>query len=196
MSRRSLFRGARARICLPMRASLCLAFGCSVLFALPALAQQKAPVRPAPARVVASAPKAVGHFDDWTAATNIEAGQKACYAFTRVKSSAPELPGRGEVILTVTQRSTGRDAVALSAGFEYAPNAAVVVMADQTKLDFYTSKRSAFARDGHVAVASFRTSRQALAHSPGPKGVDITDTFSLRGFERAYAAINKECPAK
>ena len=54
-----------------------------------------------------------------------------CYAFTRAQSSAPAVPGRGDVVLTVTERTGGRDAVAISAGFAYAANAAVAVNVDQ-----------------------------------------------------------------
>jgi hypothetical protein len=161
-----------------------------------AQAQHKPLARSAPATHSSTAPKAIGKFEDWTAAMDMEAGQKACYAFARAQSSSPPLSGRGDVVLTVTQRATGRDAVALSAGFEYANNAAVVLQANQTKLDFYTAKRSAFARDGHAAVIAFRNNSQIAARSPGPKGKEITDTFSLRGFDRAYDAIVKECPPK
>ncbi len=169
-----------------------------LLLAAPAaLAQRRPPAKPVAAHAAAStAPHAIGTFQDWTAATNIEAGQKTCYAFTRAKSGTPKLPGRGDVVLTVTERPTGRDAVAISAGFEYAPNVAMVLQADQTKLDFYTAKRNAFARDGRAAVAAFRASRLATARSPGPKGATVVDVFSLSGFERAYAAITKECPPK
>ena len=37
----------------------------------------------------------------------------------RAKHSVPALPGRGEVVLTVTERPSGRDTVAISAGFTY-----------------------------------------------------------------------------
>ena len=50
--------------------------------------------------------------------------------------------------LAVTQRGTGRDSVALSAGFDYAANATAEVQVDGRKDEFYTAKRSAFARDG------------------------------------------------
>ena len=46
-----------------------------------------------------------------------KSGQTTCYAFVRAKNSVPALPGRGEVVLTVTERPTGRDTVAISAGF-------------------------------------------------------------------------------
>lgn len=133
-------------------------------------------------------------FEDWQAAVHQEAGQTVCYAFTRASASAPKLPGRGDVVLTVTQRPTGRDAVAISAGFNYPPNAEVVMTVEQASLPFYTAHRSAFARDGHAAVAAFARGRAAAAKSPGPRGAPVTDTFSLRGFSAAYAAINKACP--
>jgi hypothetical protein len=98
------------------------------------------------------------------------------------------------VILTVTERSSGRDAVAIEAGFSYAANASVTGQVDQTGLEFYTSGRNAFARDGKAAVAAFSRSSRAIARSPAPK--EVTDTFSLKGFGEAYKAIVKACPAK
>jgi hypothetical protein len=170
-----------------------------ILLALPLLAAGPAPAqphKPAAAAAKADGPKAIGHFDDWTAATNTEAGQPACYAFVRASRSVPALPGRGEVVLTVTQRPSGRDAVAISAGFLYATNATVTVQVDQTALDFYAAGRSAFARDGHAAAAAFGRGKQVTAHSPGPRKTAVVDTFSLKGFGHAYEAINKACPPK
>ena len=150
------------------------------------------PARPAPSE----APKALGKFEDWTAATHGEDGQTVCYAFTRASASSPVLPGRGDVVLTVTERASGRDEVAISAGFAYPANAEVSVEVDAAKLDFYTAQRSAFARDGHAAVAAFGHGRTAVAHAPGPRNAQVSDSFSLRGFAAAYAAILKACPAR
>jgi hypothetical protein len=179
-------------------APCCLALGFLVgalLSSLPASAETKKAVAPAhPAAAAPAGPKPIGKFDDWTAATHSESGQTVCYAFTRVQSSAPALPGRGAVVLTVTQRSSGRDAVAIEAGFAYAANATVTLQVDQAGLDFYTSGRNAFARDGKAAVTAFGKGGRAIARSPAPK--EVTDTFSLKGFGQAYAAIVKACPAK
>jgi hypothetical protein len=147
-------------------------------------------------RPKAEGPKKIGTFDDWIAATHQEAGQPVCYAFTRAQSSLPALAGRGAVILTVTQRVSGRDAVAMEAGFAFAPNATVTVQADQTGLDFYTAQRAAFARKGHDAVVAFQGASRAIARSPGPRDTTVTDTFSLKGFSAAYAAISKACPPR
>ncbi len=170
----------------------------ALLACLPAAAQTRpahAPAHP-PARPAANAPKSIGKWDDWQAATHQEAGQLVCYAFTRATASTPSLPGRGDVVLTVTQRQGGRDAVALTAGFAYPSSAEVQLVADQATLPFYTANRSAFARDGKAVVTSFEKARQAVAKSPGPRNAQVVDTFSLRGFGPAYAAIAKACPAR
>ena len=151
-------------------------------------------VHAAPAR--AGAPRSLGKFDDWQAATHQEGGALVCYAFTVAAASAPALPGRGNVILTVTQRPTGRDAVAISAGFAYPAGAEATVQVDASQLAFYTANRSAFARDGKAAVAAFERGRQAVSRSPAPRAASVSDTFSLRGFTPAYAAINKACPIR
>ncbi|PPQ28309.1 invasion associated locus B family protein [Rhodopila globiformis] len=164
------------------------------ILALPVAAESR---KPAPAHVPASnAPRSIGRFEDWTAATHQESGQTVCYAFTRAQSSTPALPGRGGVVLTVTERPSGRDAVAIESGFTYPAHASVTVQVDQVGLEFYTSHRAAFARDGKAAVAALHKGGRAIARSPGPKDIAVTDTFSLRGFSPAYAAIVKACPAK
>jgi Invasion associated locus B (IalB) protein len=166
----------------------------ALLLTLPAAAETKKPAPPAHPAAAAAGPKSIGKFDDWTAATHTESGHTVCYAFTRVQSSAPALPGRGAVVLTVTERSSGRDAVAIEAGFAYTANATVTLQVDQTGVELYTSGRNAFARDGKAAVAAFGKASRAIVRTPGPK--EVTDTFSLKGFGAAYAAIVKACPAK
>ena len=168
----------------------------TLVLAVPAVAQTKPKPATAAKPKVAAGPTELGKFDDWIAATHQESGQATCYAFVRAKNSVPVLPGRGEVVLTVTERPTGRDTVALSAGFPFAKDAAVTMQVATAGLDFYTAQSSAFARDGKAAVAAFQKGEQALARSPGPRdGQTVVDTFSLRGFSAAYAAINKACPA-
>ena len=152
----------------------------------------------APARHPAAPipPHSIGKFEDWQAATHLEGDQTVCYAFTRAASSAPTVPGRGEVVLTVTQRTTPRDAVAMSAGFAFPAGTEVQMQVDQAALAFYTDKRNAFARDGRATVSAFGKARQAVAKSPGPHQAAVVDTFSLRGFSAAYAAMNRACPAR
>ena len=165
---------------------------------MPALAQSRAahPIaRPASARS-ASPPKSIGKFEDWQAATHQEGGALVCYAFTRAVASTPALPGRGDVVLTVTQRPGSHDAVAISAGFAYPAGAEAQMQVEGVQMAFYTANRSAFAREGHAVVAAFEKARQAVVKSPAPRNASVSDTFSLRGFSPAYAAVNKACPVR
>jgi invasion protein IalB len=194
MMPRRLPRPGAHRICRAMRAILS-AFALTLLCSVTAAEAQTH--KPPPARAApAAAAKKLATFDDWTAAIHQEGGQTVCYAFVRAQNSVPAVAGRGDVVLTVTERQTGRDAVAISAGFAYAAGADVLVQIDQAGLHFYTAQRNAFARDGGATVAAMMKGRQAVARSPGPHGAQVTDTFSLRGFAQAYAAIVKACPAK
>lgn len=194
MTPRGLWRARGMRMCEPMRILL-LAL---LLTPMAAAAQSRPPAKPAP---TANAPKSLGKFDDWQGATFNEGGQTVCYAFTRARASTPAISGRGEVLLTVTHRPAVRDAVSLSAGFNYATGAAVSLQADGGALEFYVAQRSAFARDGKASVASLqKTAGQknatATMKSQGPKNVIVSDSFSLKGFTAAYAAIGRACPAK
>ena len=194
MSESRLFGAGGGSIAAPMNMFFPGFLSVALLLALPAAAETKKTAAPTHPAAAAAGPKQIGKFDDWIAATHSESGQTVCYAFTRAQSSSPALPGRGAVILTVTERSSGRDAVAIEAGLSYAANASVTVQVDQAGLEFYTSGRNAFARDGKGAVSAFGKGSRAISRSPGPK--EVTDTFSLKGFGAAYAAIVKACPAK
>jgi invasion protein IalB len=190
-----LFARPMLRISACMRAFFCLLIPATLLAAPQALGQTR-PAAPATTKAADSnAPKLVGKFGDWRTASHVEAGQNVCYAYTGAQSSVPATSGRGTVNLTVTQRPQGpRDAVAITAGFTYAAATSVAVQVDTTAMEFYTAQRSAFARDGKLAVQTFLKGKQVLARSPNPKGGTVTDQFSLKGFAGAYAAINKACP--
>ena len=160
------------------------------------LAQAARPAPSAAQNAPQNAPKSIGTFTDWQAATHQEGGQLVCYAFTRATASTPAVPGRGDVVLTVTHRVAARDAVALSAGFAYPANADVTVQVDKTGLAFFTAGRSAFATEDKAAIDAFERGITAVARSPGPRNTRVQDTFSLRGFTASYEAINKACPAR
>lgn len=165
---------------------------CLALATLPALAQQR-PAAPGQSSAQ-SGPRQLGVFRDWTAAIYQENGQKICYAFSRASKTEPNRQG---VVLTVTHRPAGRDAVAITAGYTYPRNANVTLTIGQTNLPFYTGGNSAFARDGAAAVAAMRSGNRATARGPAAGGRGAAnDQFSLAGFSAAHDAISRECPAR
>jgi hypothetical protein len=139
-------------------------------------------------------PVPLGSFGDWKAATHPESGVTVCYAYTFAKSSKPPMQGRGNVVLTISQRPKERDAVAVLLGYQVLPHAAARVQAGGQDLHFYLEGRSAFAPHGAEAIAAFSAGREAIGHFPGPRGVTFADVFSLSGFAAAYQASLKACP--
>jgi hypothetical protein len=161
---------------------------------LPGPAVAATPVDVQPARVWAPVP--IGRFGAWQAATHRGSGAgTVCYALTYATSSQPLFQGRGHVVLTVAMRPHDRDAVAILLGYSVLPHAGASVLAGGKRLHFYLEGRSAFAPHGHEAVEAFAAGKQAVGSFPGPRGLTLTDVFSLDGFAAAYAAIVHACPA-
>lgn len=166
-------------------------------WAAPALPAGTPAAPPAAAQPRVWSPVLIGHFGDWSAATHQEAGQTICYAYSFAKTSKPALVGRGRVVLTVTRRPNARpaarDAVAITLGYAVLPHAGASVRAGGKKLGFYLEGRSAFAPHGAEAVAAFSAGREAVGQFPGPRGLTLTDSFSLTGFSAAYKAMAERC---
>ncbi len=161
------------------------------VIAIPAGAVQKS-AKSTAAAAASGAPKELGRFQNWIAATYSENGREICYAFTRAGNQDPAT-GSGPV-LSVTDRPSGRDQVAISGGPVYAKDAEITVQVDQTGLDFYTSGRDAFARDNDAATAAFARGATAVARAPTAHGGQTTLSFNLDGFSAAHDAVEKACP--
>jgi Ni/Co efflux regulator RcnB len=145
---------------------------------------------------VSGPPQLLGNYANWTAAVYQEAGQPVCYASTRAQTSAPQMAGPGALVLTVTQRPSGRDAVSVGGILTDASSQGVTMRIDQAVLDFYTAGANAFARDSAAAVPAFQNGSQAIIQSLAPNGPPVTYIFSLMGFSAAYAAITAACPVQ
>jgi hypothetical protein len=153
-----------------------------------------APKTAAPAAAPASTgPKEIARSKNWIAATHTESGHPICYAFTRAGNQDPAT-GTGPV-LSVTNRSTARNEVAIGGGPVYPKDASITLQVDQTGLDFYTAGHDAFARDGKATVAAFEHGTTAVARVPGPHG-PTTISFNLDGFKAAHDAMEKACPGR
>ena len=170
-----------------MRVAILL-FLCSAV--VPALAQ---PAHHAVKAHAAGQPVSIGDFADWHAASHKEGDTPVCYIFTRAEAPVARVPGRGDVVLSVTRRAGDHDTVALSAGFVLTGHEDAVLQAGATRLLFYIAGRSAFSRDSAAAVTAFSHEVSVSAKVHGPKGADVADRFGLKGFSAAYAAMLKAC---
>ena len=146
------------------------------------------------AALAATGPQPLGTFGDWVAASYGTGSSKACYAFTAAKTTAPAIAGRGNVLLTVTQRHGATIEVTLAAGYTYPASPTVTLAIGANSLNFYTQGQTAFTTSDAAAITDFQAGATAIAKSSAPKGVTVTDTYSLTGFSAAYGAIMKACP--
>lgn len=149
---------------------------------------------PAAAFADTAAPSPLGVFGDWTAATYGTGGKKACYAFTIAQGSSAALPGRGPVMLVVTERHSGHDEVTISAGYAYPAKPSVVLDVNGDDMSFYTQGQTAFTTSGAQAITDFQQGSLAKTTSSIPGGGTVIDNFSLAGFSDAYNAITTSCP--
>ena len=165
--------------------------------ALPALLMLAWPAAAEPPHMPArhaDAPHPLGKFGEWQVATHSEGDATTCFLFTRAEASPQHIPGRSDVVLSVTRRPHSHDVVALAAGFALSGHEDAPLQAGATRMLFYIAGRSAFARDNTAALASFGHESSVTAKLAGPRGVTATDRFSLKGFATAYAAMMKACP--
>jgi hypothetical protein len=159
----------------------------TVLTLAPALAP---PAVAAPRRAAAAAaPRELGRFGHWIAAVHGGGRDMMCYAFTRADGQDPAT-GTGPV-LSVTDRPTGRDQVAVSGGPAYPKGVGAMLQVGSAAIDLYTSGHDAFARNGHQAVVAFQRGATAVLRPPGRGAHPMT--FSLVGFTDAHAAMTKAC---
>ena len=151
---------------------------------------------PAAAQPHGFPPQAIGKFGQWVAAIHPEPGGTTCFAFTRAEAGGQRMPGRGDVVLSVTRRPRSHDVVAISAGMALAGHEDAQLQAGTTLMLFYIAGRSAFARDNAAVLATFAHESSVAARLVGgPHGAVATDHFSLAGFSSALAAVQKACPA-
>jgi invasion protein IalB len=146
----------------------------------------------------ADSAKLLGKSGDWESFTYNEKGGKVCYIASQPTRSVGAPKGRGNVFFTITHRTTDKSigVVSIDAGYTYKKDAPVEIDVGGAKFDLYTTGDSAWARNDKAVVAALLKAKTVIAHGTPAKGDPVADTFSLDGFAKAYAEINKACDVK
>jgi hypothetical protein len=135
---------------------------------------------------------------DWESFTYPEKGGKVCYVASQPKRSVGAPKGRGNVFFTITHRTSDKSigVISIDAGFTYRKDAPAELDIGGARFDLYTTGDSAWARNDKAVVAALLKARSVIVHGTPAKGDPVADTFSLDGFAKAYADINKACDVK
>ncbi|HEV2335575.1 MAG TPA: invasion associated locus B family protein [Stellaceae bacterium] len=161
-------------------------------------AQSKKHHAAAPAAPAAPAAHPLGSFDGWSAYTSEDKTGKVCYLVGEAQKSEPASATRKPPSAMVTHRPVEKIAnvVSFVEGYTLKNGSDVALTVDGTKFELFTKDDSAWARTSdldRVIVATLAKGRQAVVKGVPQKGPATTDTYSLAGFSKALAAIDKAC---
>lgn len=143
------------------------------------------------------AQKLENQYNDWNVFTIKQSGKTVCYMASAPVKQTGTYKSRGEPYMLVTHRSSNVDEVSLSSGYPYKEKGEVVAVIDGkathklfTKEDLawaYTEKADA------ALVSGMRKGSKMTVKGHSRLGTHSLDTYSLRGFSKAYDRMKALC---
>jgi len=146
----------------------------------------------------------LGVFDEWSAFADKDEDGPVCYMATEPTKSQGKYTRRDHVFLIVTHRPGIKsfDVVNVSAGYTYQKNTNKKLAIPSITIDnnkpvvLKAVEDKAWALDtatDEKLVTSMKKGTRAVVKGKSARGTMTTDTFSLKGFAKAYQAINNAC---
>ncbi len=140
----------------------------------------------------------LGDFTDWSAYRFVEDGQPACYVASRPKTAVGDYTKRGKIYAMVSHRPAAKrlDEVSLVGGYVYKVDSPVEVVVDAKRWSFFSEGDQAWAptpEEDRALVQAMKSGSRMVVKGTSSRGTLTTDTYSLLGFSKAYAAIVKAC---
>ena len=148
------------------------------------------------------APQLIGDYNDWSAYTYKEGKSTVCYMASTPKRDEGNYTKRGDIYAVVTHRPADKsfDVVNFVAGYTLKTNAKFTVkIGKETFTKFFTDGDKAWtindSEDQKLVKAMVRGERM-IVEGISNRGTQTKDTYSLKGFARAYKAISAKCGKK
>ncbi|HEV2189101.1 MAG TPA: invasion associated locus B family protein [Stellaceae bacterium] len=157
-----------------------------------------APTTPAPDPGLA---KSLGSAGSWTAYLAQNKAGKVCYLVGQPEKSEPATMKRKTVMATVTHRTEDQVAnvVSFDEGYQLNEDDDVALEVGKDKFTLFAKDDSAWARTSDIdkqIVAALAKEKVAVVKANPKKGHGTVDTYSLAGFAKALALIDKACDVK
>ena len=152
-----------------------------------------------PCMVSASDIELLGVFDHWSAYSFNDGTDHVCYMASQPTKSQGKYSRRDDVFLLVTHRPDKKtfNVVNVAAGYTYKSTSKPQLTIDKNKaIVLKRHEDTAWAKDAATdeqLVAEMKKGSTAVLLGTSARGTKTTDTFSLKGFSKAYEAINKAC---
>ena len=141
----------------------------------------------------------LGTFDNWSAYSYDDGTDRVCYIASQPTKSQGKYSRRDDVFLIVTHRPNDKsfDVVNTVAGYTYKNTSKPQLTIDKNKaIELKRYEDRAWAKDSATdqkLVQEMKKGSSAVLIGTSARGTKTTDTFSLKGFSKAYEAINKAC---
>jgi len=145
--------------------------------------------------------KSLGTSGSWTAYVAQNKSGKVCYLVGQPEKTETALMKRKAVMATVTHRTEDQVAnvVSFDVGYPLNEDDDVTVEIGKDKFTLFARDDSAWARTSELdkqIVAALAKEKQAIVKGNPKKGPGTVDTYSLAGFAKALALIDKACDVK
>jgi invasion protein IalB len=152
------------------------------------------------APVSAQTPKPIGSYGDWQALTYEENGKPVCYVFTEPAKKEGQYTSRGQVYALVTHRPADKklNVFTIISGYAYKEDSDAVLEIGDQKFTLFTQEGMAWANDEDdpKIVEALKKGTGMVVHGTSARGTETIDTYSLKGFSKAYDAIGDACGLK
>jgi hypothetical protein len=154
-----------------------------------------------PAQSAAPASRPLGSVDAWTAYSYTENGGRVCYLVGDPARSEPAGFRRHLATAMITHRPEENvtNVVSFTEGYTLKPDSEATLSVGDKKFDLFTNGDTAWSRTADLdrtIVDAMIKGRDAVLTASPPKGSRTTDTYSLAGFGKALALIDKACGVK
>lgn len=148
--------------------------------------------------VEARADDFVGTFGNWHVQTYEEGGGKVCLMWSKPEKSSGNYTRRGDIYAYVTQRPAKKrlNEISISIGYPFKKGSNLSIQIDKAKFSMFTDGDTAWNRRPEAdakMVKAMQVGATMTAQGVSGRGTKTTDIFSLKGFTKGYAAVNRAC---
>ena len=141
----------------------------------------------------------LGTFGEWSAYSYHDEMGRICYIATQPTHSSGKYSKRDDVFLMVTHRPTEKafNVVNTVAGYTYQKGSKPTLAIDKKKaITLVPHEDTAWAKDSKtddLLVEQMKAGSTGVLKGTSKRGTLTTDTFSFKGFSKAYQKISEVC---
>jgi len=148
----------------------------------------------------AAGPALIGQFDAWGVYSGVRGGRKVCFALTKVITSHTNPPNRphdpARIYVTTTPSEKVANQVSVIVGYPVKADSVSTIDISGTSYVMYGLGDGLWikneAEEGRL-VEAMRRSAELVVRATSIRGVDVVDSFSLKGLAQALERIALDC---